>query len=194
MFFPFMADVGGQVLVLIGGGKVAFRKFELFRDFGAQLRVVAPELSPLFSPYEGSFEYRRKPYGPEDLEGAFAVVAAAGDRGVNRAAAEECRRRRVPVNAVDDPEACTFIVPAVLRRGDLTVAGSTGGKSPALAGAVKRELAGTYGEEYGPRLELLGRLRDRVKEVQPDPGEHKRLLTQAAAWDVDKLKKALEEL
>lgn len=188
MFFPFMADVSGQKLLIVGGGTVAFRKFELFHDFGAAVTVVAPELSPLFRDHEGEFTYIRDIYRREYLAGAMAAVAASDDRDVNALVAAHCREERILVNSVDDPENCSFIVPAVLRRGDLTVAVSTAGKSPTLAGQIKRELEKTYGEDYARRLDLLGRLRERVKAAVDDPAARRKILTQAADWDEEQLR------
>jgi precorrin-2 dehydrogenase/sirohydrochlorin ferrochelatase len=96
------------------------------------------------------------------LEGAVLVIAATDDAGANRRVGAACRARGIPVNAVDQPEDCTFIVPAVVRRGDLLLAVSTSGRSPALARAVREELEARFGPEYADFLALMGSVREEV--------------------------------
>ncbi len=193
MYFPFMIDLTGKQVVVIGGGTVALRKCELFLDFGADITVVSPTLCSGFDFLEQPYGYVRDIFHEEYLSDAFAVVAASDDTAVNSAISAWCSAHRVPVNVVDVPELCTFYVPATIRRGDLTIGISTAGKSPTLAGQIRRNLSECYGEEYARRLRLLGELRELVKEMVDDPSVRRRLLMEAAGLSEDALALQVQE-
>ena len=180
MYFPFMRDVGGKPVVVVGGGMVALRKCELFLRFDADVTVVAPEVCGELEALEG-IQIIRQSWDVSQLADAFAVIA------VNRAISEYCQAHRIPVNVVDDPALCSFIVPATVRRGDLTLAVSTAGKSPSLASKIRRELEAQYGPDYAERLALLGALRERVLALGMEPSARRRLLMQAAAQEIPAL-------
>lgn len=183
MYFPFMIDLSGRRVVIIGGGAVAHRKCELFLDFGAEVTLVSPELRADFSDLGQMFHYVKDCYKEQYLQDALAVIAASDDPAVNRAVATFCRERLVPVNVVDVPELCTFFVPAIVRRGDLTIAISTAGKSPAMAGHIRKELSAKYGVEYALRLQLLGSLRTLAKEKLVDSEQRRETLMRASTMD-----------
>lgn len=130
--FPFMKNIEGARCLLVGGGKVAARKAEILKKFGADIRVCARETEKELAAYKISEEYRA-----ELLENTDFVIAATNDGPLNAQIAADCRARKIPVNAVDDRENCDFYFPAVISRGKLTIGISTGGASPALAAAVK---------------------------------------------------------
>ncbi|MGI6013053.1 MAG: precorrin-2 dehydrogenase/sirohydrochlorin ferrochelatase family protein [Oscillospiraceae bacterium] len=190
MFFPFMMDVGGKSVVVVGGGVVAFRKCALFLRFGADVTVIAPEICEELERLEG-IRCIRQSFDTVQLADAFAVIAATDDRKVNRAVSAYCQAHRIPVNVVDDPALCSFIVPATVQRGDLTLAVSTAGKSPSLAAKIRRELEAWYGPEYEERLALLGELRKKVLASGMETSERRRLLMQAAALELEDLQKLL---
>ena len=110
----------------------------------------------------------------EHLEGAFLAIAATNDKGLNRKVSSCARERGLLVNAVDQPEDCNFIVPSVVRRGDLTIAVSTSGKSPAMARRIRERLEETFGPEYAPFLSLMGRLREALLQMGFSQGENQR--------------------
>lgn len=193
MYFPFMRDVGGKPVVVVGGGMVALRKCELFLRFDADVTVVAPEVCGELEALEG-IQIIRQSWDVSQLADAFAVIAATDDHAVNRAISEYCQAHRIPVNVVDDPALCSFIVPATVRRGDLTLAVSTAGKSPSLASKIRRELEAQYGPDYAERLALLGALRERVLALGMEPSARRRLLMQAAAQEIPALEKMLQEI
>lgn len=180
MYFPFMVDLLGKKIVVIGGGNVAFRKCELFLSFGAEIDVVAPVLCEDFFALHGRIRHIRDCYAPDFLLGAFAVIAATDNHAVNEMVFFDCCRNNIPVNVVDTPELCSFYVPATLSRGDLTIGISTGGKSPSLAGRIRKELAGIYGEEYEEKVELLGKLRNSVKDEIEDINMRRSILIAAS--------------
>ena len=164
--------------VVVGGGTVAARKAEGLVAAGARPVVISPELGHELQELAaaGRVEPIRRSYRAGDLAGASLAVAAAGERAVNVAVAQEARERGIPVNVVDDPVLCTFYAPAVIRRGDVLIAISTGGQAPALARRLREILEGTVDPAYGELASLLAELRPRVLEQVARP-------SQPAVWD-----------
>ncbi len=173
-----LTGLAARRCLIVGGGAVAARKAEALLEAGARPVVISPELSPALEAMvaAGHVEALRRPYRPGDLEGAALVIAATDERALNAAISAEAGRRGVLVNVVDDPELCTFTVPAVVRRGDLVVAVSTGGLSPAMARRVREMLEETIDAAYGELLDLLAGLRPEVLARVP-------VREQRAAWD-----------
>lgn len=145
---------------------MALRKVRGLLECGANVTVVAPRLCAGLGALarKGAVLFRQKSYSAGDLRGAWLVIGATDDPGVNRAVSQQAQRQGILVNIVDDPELCTFHIPSVLRRGRVLVAVSTGGASPALAARLSRLVARTVGPEYGRMAELLGRLRGLAKQ------------------------------
>lgn len=139
-YFPFFVELEGTRGLIVGGGAVALRKAEKLLPYGPGLTVVAPEICPELEALPG-LALERRPFRPEDVEGAAFVIAAAGDAALNRRVAGLCRARGIPVNVVDDREACTFLFPALVKRGELSVGVSTGGSSPTAAVWLKERIA-----------------------------------------------------
>ncbi len=168
-WFPLFLDVAGRLCVVIGcGGEAAGRVLRLV-ECGARVRLVAERLPGGLEPLlaASAFEWLARAYRPGDLEGAF--LAGADDTPtVNAAIWREAERERILLNAADDRAHCHAIVPSLLRRGDLAIAVSTAGRSPALAIRIRRELEERYGPEYEEYVDLLGRLRDPVAVRLPD--------------------------
>lgn len=171
-YYPVCLDLQGRVAVVIGGGAVAARKVESLRRYGARVIVVAPRFSEELASVDA--ERRERGYEPHDLDGATLVFAATDDARVNEQVAADCRRRGIPVNVADDTGLCDFIVPAVIERGSIQLAISTGGKSPALARRVKADLQKVLGSEYAEVNDLLGELRERVKSSPKLPHDRDR--------------------
>jgi precorrin-2 dehydrogenase/sirohydrochlorin ferrochelatase len=170
--YPVCLDLEGRVAVVIGGGAVAARKAESLSRYGARVIVVAPRFSDELQTM--GVERRERPWEARDLDGAALVIAATDDAEINRRIAAECRRRRILINVVDDTDLCDFIVPAVIERGSIQVAISTGGKSPALARRLKADLQNALGEEYVEVNDLLGELRERAKRSPKLPHDRDR--------------------
>lgn len=137
--YPVVVRLRGRRVVVVGGGAVALRKTEGLVAAGASVTVVSPQVVDGFDGLAGVTVVRRT-YRAADLDGAWLVVAATGDAAVQQAVFDEGERRGVFVNAVDDPDRCSFILPAVERRGPVIVAVSTQGRSPALAGHLRDHL------------------------------------------------------
>lgn len=178
VYYPVFLDLSGRLCVVIGGGAVARRKVEGLLACGAAVRVIAPEADPALEELaaRGALERVRRAYEPGDLAGAFLAVAATGDPEANRRVFLEARARGVPLNAVDDPDHGDVVLPAVVRRGDLTLAVSTGGRSPALARRLRERLEAEFGPEYGLWLDLLGRVRAGLRARVADPRRREEIL------------------
>ncbi|MGC8724540.1 MAG: precorrin-2 dehydrogenase/sirohydrochlorin ferrochelatase family protein [Acidobacteriota bacterium] len=155
-------SIQGKRAVVVGAGAVALRKAQGLLEAGARVTVVAPEACDglLALAAEGRLELRLKPYDAGELKGAALVLAATDNEAVNASVSADCSRLGLLVNVSDRPALCTFTLPAVVRRGDLTLAVTTEGRCPAFARALREELEGRYGEAYGEALDLMGRLRD----------------------------------
>jgi precorrin-2 dehydrogenase/sirohydrochlorin ferrochelatase len=157
-----LTGLADSLCTVVGGGEVAQRKIEALTEAGAErIRVVAPEVTPCLERLRRArrLEHLARPYLPGDLDGSFLVIAATDDPRVNRAVAAEAGASGVLVNVVDAPELGNFTTPASVRRGDLLLAISTGGTSPALAARIRRDLEQRYGAEFVMLLNLLRRLR-----------------------------------
>ncbi|MBI2490575.1 MAG: bifunctional precorrin-2 dehydrogenase/sirohydrochlorin ferrochelatase, partial [Candidatus Rokubacteria bacterium] len=141
-YYPAFLELGGRRCLVVGGGMVAERRVDGLLAAGATVTVIAPTLTPALAALaaEARIRHDRRTVAPGDLDGFELVLAATDSRQANAAVAVEARQRGGWVNAADDPAHCSFILPALVRRGDLVVAVATGGTSPALARAVREEL------------------------------------------------------
>jgi len=164
MYFPICLDIQGRCCVVVGGGRVAARKVASLLEHGGRVRVISPELTPELARRHaaGELEWRATRDRDGDLGDAFLVIAATDDEEVQARVHAEATARRILLNVADVPKWCNFILPATVRRGALSIAVSTGGKSPALAKRLRQELAARFGQEYGELTEILGRLRPLV--------------------------------
>jgi siroheme synthase-like protein len=164
-YYPVMLEIEGKKCLVVGGGNIALRKIQGLLECGAQVTVIAPRINEkiLKLREDGRISTFERNYMTGDLEGFFMTVAASGDGEVNRKVAFEASERGIPVNVVDDRELSSFIVPSVIRRGDLTVTVSTGGKSPLLAKMLRKKLEKILTDEYEELLNRLGEARERVK-------------------------------
>ncbi len=168
-YFPVFLDLEGRRVTVIGGGEVALRKVEKLLASGAVVTVIAPQLDRRLRDLAavGQVVLEPREYRSGDLEGSFLVVAATSDEDINRAVAAEASRLNLLANVVDAPELCNFIVPSTIQREGLTLAISTGGMSPALAKQLRRKLEELLVPEYGPFLQLLASLRQRIRRELP---------------------------
>ena len=166
-YFPFFIQLQDAPGLLVGGGTVALRKAEKLLPYGPSLTVVAPEIGPELAALPGlALEYR--PFRPEDVEGMAFVIAAAGDRELNHRVARLCREKGVPVNVVDDREACSFLFPALVKRGELSVGISTGGSSPTAAVWLKEQIAALLPQGLEDILTWLEEQRPLLKARWPE--------------------------
>ena len=168
MLYPVNLVLKGQECLVVGGGAVAARKVTSLLKCGAKVTVAAPNLHPLLKDAVKRKRVRwiRRSFRPGDVKRQFLVITATDDRRRNTEVSRIARRRRIPVNAVDQPKDCTFTVPSVVRRGKLTIAVSTNGASPALSKQIRRQLSKQYGPEFGRFLKRMARIRgEAFKEI-----------------------------
>lgn len=164
LYYPVNLNITGKNCLVIGGGKVAERKVEALLCCGALVKVVSPALCPGLEEMlrDGKIMYESRPYERKDLDGVFLVVASTNDTSVNDAISREAHNRNILCNIVDKPDLCNFTVPSIVRKGDLMITISTGGKSPALSKRLRREIEESYGDEYAIFLEIMGALRRKI--------------------------------
>jgi len=163
-------NVRSKSCLVVGGGEVAYRKAVLLDRAGARLRVVAPEVSEALDNLvaKGAGETHRRKFEQSDLDAAFLVVAATDDESVNEMVSELAKSRGMPVNVVDKPDLCSFIVPSIVDRSPVVIAISSGGTSPILTRQLKEKIEVLVPASYGRLAQLLGDFRARVKSVVTD--------------------------
>ncbi|EXJ16770.1 siroheme synthase CysG [Imhoffiella purpurea] len=176
---PIFLDLQGKPCLVVGGGTTAARKVGSLTRSGAAVSLVAPTLCETLErkAAAGELRYLARHFEPEDLPGNRLVIAATDERDTNRRIARLAGELDIPVNVVDDPDACTFLLPSIVDRSPVTVAVSTGKASPVLARLLRTRLESLIPAGYGRLAELSGRYRDRVKERFADQRDRRRF------WD-----------
>lgn len=179
---PIFLKLEGRTVAVVGGGAVAEGKLHALLETAARIRLIAPEVTPQIAEWirEGRIDWQSKKFEAADLAGAYLVIAATSASGVNDAVYREAESRGILCNAVDDNRNCHFYYGAILKRGDLQIAVSTNGKSPALAQRIRKELEREYGEEYGQWLDWLGAMREELRASSVDSDQTKAALHQLA--------------
>ena len=184
--FPIFLKIAARPCTVIGGGNLAESKIESLQAAHAKVTVIAPNARPRIADLAaaGEIEWKQREYRDGDLTGQFLVVAATNNPAVNRAAYHEAVANNMICNAVDDPPFCDFYFPSVVRRGDLQIAISTAGASPALAQRLRKEINAQLPLDAGDWLTDLGNLRREVTQAEPLNEERKWLLHQLAEREV----------
>jgi siroheme synthase-like protein len=174
-FYMACLKLTGRRCLVVGAGSVGLEKIEGLLACDARVHVIAPEVSgPVQELADaGDIELTVRPFQAGDLEGHFLAIAATSDTDVNVAVFEEAEGRAMLCNVVDVPPLCSFILPAIVRRGPIAIAISTAGASPALAKRMKRELAETYGEEHAELAMILNDARGWAKATLPTYAERR---------------------
>lgn len=193
-YFPFFMDVAGKNGVIVGGGGVAARKVEKLLAFGPKLTVIAPRIEDgirmmgeaAVQTSAASLILKEQPFQMSDLTGADFVIAATDDETLNGSISEYCMAERIPVNVVDDREKCSFIFPALVQEGDLTIGISTNGKSPTAAAWVRKELSQTLPEGLGEMIDLMSQIRPRVMELTASESRRREILEKLFLYCMEK--------
>ena len=177
MFYPIYLNLSGKRVVVVGGGEVAERKIESLLGTGATITVVSPEVTSgiLALANEKRIQLHQRHYATGDCGGAAFVFSATDDPRVSHAVFQDGHSAGALVNTADQPALCDFIMPAVVRRGHVTIAISTGGTSPGLAARLRQKIARLVGPEYGLMAQLLADARPANSAAVPDPEERKAL-------------------
>ncbi len=173
-YYPVFLDLRGKKTVIVGGGHVAYRKACSLSEAGSRVTVIAPEIFALIRQLS-AVECIEREFVPEDLDAAALVVAATDSRTVNSLVSTECAARGIFCNVIDQPDLCTFTVPAVVEKGPISIAISTGGVSPALAKRLRYKLSADVGPEYEKMARILSILRPLILEQEGGQKEHKRI-------------------
>lgn len=183
ILFPAFLKLAGRRCLMVGAGLVAEEKIEGLLWAGADVRVVAPEATRRIRELARKRKIRwdERAFRPSDLSGAFLVVAATSSPSMHAQIYRQARRRGMLCNVVDDPEHCDFYYGSVVRRGELQIAISTGGHSPALAQRLRKKIEREFGAEYEEWLKELGKIRKRLFAKKITPERRRALLHQLAS-------------
>ena len=177
LYYPVSLSITGRNCLVVGGGSVGRRKVKTLLECGAKVTVVSPqaeaELAELAQ--SGRIILKQRSYCSADMGGMFLVIGATDDEELNIRISKEAEAHNILYNIADRPEACNFILPALVRRGDLMIAISTSGKSPAFAKKLRKELEQEFGEEYAVFLALMGAIRKKMLKQGHAPLKHRRL-------------------
>lgn len=184
--YPIYLRLQAENCLVVGGGQVAGRKVKALLESEAAVTVVSPQLTTGLTDLktQAQIKHIEREYQERDLAGMFLVISATNNEEANRQVAEHCFAKKILVNVVDDPPKCNFFVPAVVRRGLLTIAVSTDGKSPLLAARIRAQLETQYGDGYAELLELLGQVRQDLLENIPEPDRRREILERLVEPDV----------
>ncbi|MFH2219096.1 MAG: bifunctional precorrin-2 dehydrogenase/sirohydrochlorin ferrochelatase [Pseudomonadota bacterium] len=185
-YYPVNLDIKNRKCLVVGGGAVGTRKVVTLLDCGAAVTVVSPEVTPklLDLSNRGDISLEKRSFQAMDLEDTFLVIGATDNEELNRTLYSEAQRRGILCNIADRPEACNFILPSIVRRGDLIIAISTSGKSPAFAKKLRKEFEATLGEEYADFLKLMGAIRKKLLAEKHESEAHKHLFERLIRRDL----------
>ena len=188
-YFPMFVQLKNKKCLVIGGGRIALRKIEVLKDFEADVTVIAPEMIPQIRQID---KIRRifRTFMEEDFKEAELVVAATNDPKVNSEISKICMQRKIPVNAVDQKEDCSFIFPSYVKEGEVVAAFSSGGQSPLITQYLKEKIKPDLNKELGQLAQILGSLRKFAKSCIATEQERKAFykeLLQIGLGDIDSL-------
>ena len=190
--YPVTLNINGRRCTVVGGGDVALRKVKSLLAEGAAVFVISPALCPdLFALYqeEHAFTWIQESYSDALLNGSFLVIAATNQREVNHRVAMWCESNQVLVNVVDSREESSFTVNAAVRRGDLLIAISTDGASPAVSKAIRMQLEDQFGDEYAIMLEIMEQARKQAMDTIADEQKRRDFLQRLASMKLHELLK-----
>ncbi len=177
--YPIQLSLTGRACLVVGGGRVAARKVSRLISCGALVTVVSPDLDAALAERAaaGHVNWAARRYETGDMDGVYLAFGTTDSREVNARVAEDAASRGVLCNIADDPDASDFTLPALVLKGDVAIAVSTGGNSPALSRQIRQELEQWLGDEYASAARILGVLRERLLARGHDPGGHRRAFT-----------------
>jgi precorrin-2 dehydrogenase/sirohydrochlorin ferrochelatase len=188
-FYPAYLDLRDRPCLVVGGGPVAERKALSLLDAGAAVTIISPSLTPGLQALSdsGKITHHKKEFDEPDLAAESIVIAATSSKEVNSRIARLCKKRNMLVNVAVPPEEGNFIVPSAVERGELLIAISTGGVSPALAKKIRQELETRYGQEYGIFLRMVAAVRKRVLSEVADEQRRREIFEAIAGSEVIEL-------
>lgn len=190
MFYPINLQIDKFKIVIIGGGEVAYRKCKNFLNFGKRIEVVSPQFLEEFYDLEKNKDIKliKDVYKEEYILDSFIVVAATNNKELNESIGKYCNLNNKLVNVVDNIELSNYIVPSYIKRGDLLLSVSTGGKSPSLSKKIRLELEDRYDDSYEEYINLLGVVRNKIIKKYDDINIRRRLIKNLISLNLDELK------
>ena len=188
MFYPVNLNLDNMEIIIVGGGNVALRKCMNFLDFGKSVTVLAPEFDSRFLELGNKVDLINDIFKEEYIDKFDIVVAATDDKEVNEEIACICRKKSKLINVVDSRDLSDFTVSSYVKRGDLLIGISTGGKIPALSAKIRRDLEEIYDESFAEYVDLLGEVREKIIKKYEDKTERKEVLKALVKLDIEELK------
>ncbi len=191
-YYPVNLNIKNRPCLVVGGGAVGTRKVNTLLVCGARVTVVSPDPTPQLKKLaaQGAIQLKERPYRSNDVEKKFLVIGATDDERLNRQISNDAERINTLCNIADRPEVCNFILPAIVRRGDLVITISTSGNSPAMAKKLRLDLEKQFGDEYADFLSLMGAIREKLLSQAHEPEAHKDLFNELIDRDLIALIKA----
>lgn len=176
-YYPAYLDVNNRNCLVVGGGRVGTRKVGTLLACGANVTVISLEATETLEQMaaKGEITLKRRVYKSGDLDAVFLVIGATDNQPVNKQIHDDATAAQRLCNIADQPELCNFVLPSIINQGDLSIAISTAGKSPAFAKHLRRQLQNQFGPEHGDLLELMGAIRSRLLAAEHAPEAHKPL-------------------
>ena len=176
-YYPINLDIQDKKCLVVGGGAVGERKVNTLLDCGARVAVVSPTVTDSLAKrfQKKQISLKKRQYQSSDLSGMFLVIGATNDQTLNHRIYKDAKALNILCNIADQPEICNFILPAIVNRGDLIIAISTSGASPAYAKQLRKDLERQYGQEYEKFLHLMGSIRKKLLKDDHEPESHKPL-------------------
>lgn len=188
MLYPINLNIKDLQITIIGGGEVAYRKCKNFLEFGKKVRVVSENFIDKFDNIRTEIELIQDTYKEKYILDSFIVVAATNNKEINKNIGIYCRNNGKLVNVVDNIELSNYTVPSYIRRGDLLIGISTGGKSPSLSAKIKKDLSNIYDESYEEYINILGEIRENIIKEYSDISERKRMLNSLVNLTLEELR------
>ena len=189
MLYPINLKLDELDVVIIGGGEIAYRKCKNFLEFNKNVTIVSKQILNKFYDLKGNIKIIKDDYKEIYIKDASVIIAATNNRELNMEIGLYCRAKNKLVNVVDNIEISNFTVPSYIKRGDLLISVSTGGKSPSLSSKIKKEIEEIYAEDYEEYLNVLGDIRKEVIKKYEDKSKRKDLLNMLITLDLEELKK-----
>lgn len=182
-YFPFYIDISDQNCLVVGGGKIAYRKIKILSEFNVRIKIIAPNISRQIYALESEINRNHlkkiiiidREFEDGDIDDTDFVIAATDNELLNSHISRLCKKNNKLVNVVDVKEECSFIFPAIIKMKEMVVGISTGGNSPAMAAQIKKEIQKNIPDYYGELIEFLGENRDYIKSEVSDSGDRKKV-------------------
>jgi precorrin-2 dehydrogenase len=185
-YYPIFLDIKGRNCLVVGGGDVGTRKVDMLLKCGASVTVVSTDATEKLARLskEQRITLIIRGYTSSDLDDRFLVIGATNNEPLNQQISRDAEKRNLLCNIADRPSVCNFILPAIVEQGDLVLAVSTSGKSPAFAKKLRQDLENQFDEAYAVFLDLMGAIRNRLLKQKHAPEEHKPLFKQIIESDI----------